>query len=79
MYELPQVDGPQTQFSSHGYYELTWFWPEQLEEINRELILLPDVIQCRTTGCSATRDLAIFLVLHRWYIAGNWSAVSRDL
>jgi hypothetical protein len=43
-YELPQVDSPHTQFSSHGYYELTGFWPEQLEEINLELILLPDVI-----------------------------------
>jgi hypothetical protein len=44
MYELLQVDSPHTQFSSHGYHEMTGFWPEQLVEINRELILLPDVI-----------------------------------
>jgi hypothetical protein len=79
LYELPQVDSPHTQFSSHGYFELTGFWPEQLKEINQELILLPDVIRCRRTGCCARRDMAIFLLLRRWHIVGNWSAVSRDL
>jgi hypothetical protein len=44
MYELPQEDSLHTQFSSHGYFEMTRFWPEQLEETNQELILLPDVI-----------------------------------
>jgi hypothetical protein len=61
-----------------GHHEMTGFWPDQLE-INRELILLPDVIQCRRTGCSATMDKAIFLQLHRWHIAGSLSAVCRDL
>jgi hypothetical protein len=35
-------------------------------EINQELILLPDVIQCRRTGCLATKDVA-------------WGVMSRDL
>ncbi len=36
-YELPQVEKPHTQFSSHAYFEMTGFWPEQLVEINQEL------------------------------------------
>ena len=78
-YELPQVESPHTQFSSHAYYEMTGFWPEQLAEINQELTLIPDVIRCRRTGCFATKDLALFLLLRRWHMPGNWSSVSRDL
>ena len=78
-YELPQVENPHTQFSSHAYYEMTGFWPEQLAVLNQELTLIPDVIRCRRTGCSATKDLALFLLLRRWHMPGNWSSVSRDL
>jgi hypothetical protein len=78
-YELPKVDSPHNQFSSHGYYELTGFWPEQVAEITRELTLIPPVIKCRSTGCIATKDLAIFVLLRRWHIPGNWEGVSRDL
>jgi hypothetical protein len=78
-YELSQVENPHTQFSSHAYYEMTWFWLEQLVEINQELTLIPDFIRCRRTGCFASKDLAIFLLLRRWHMPGNWSAVRRDL
>jgi hypothetical protein len=79
LYELPKVDDPQTQFSSHGYYEMTGFWPEQVDMISAELTLLPDVIKCRSTGCVASRHLAIFVLLRRWHKPGNWESVSRDL
>jgi hypothetical protein len=34
-YDLPKVRKPTAQFSSHGFYELTGFWPEQVSEISR--------------------------------------------
>ena len=46
-YEQPRVDDPINHFSSHIYYQFTGFWPEQLNEICRELTLLPDRIRCR--------------------------------
>jgi hypothetical protein len=56
-YELPKVISPHTKFSSHAYYELTGFWPEQVTGIVAELTLLPDVIICRSTRCRALKDL----------------------
>jgi hypothetical protein len=78
-YELPKVDSPHNHFSSHGYYGLTGFWPEKVAEITRECTLIPPVIKCRSTGCIATKDLAIFVLIRRWHIPGNWEGVSRDL
>jgi hypothetical protein len=48
-------------------------------DINFELTLLLDVIQCQTTGCKATKDLALYLLLGRWHLPGNWTFVSRDM
>ena len=78
-YEQPRVDDPINHFSSHIYYQFTGFWPEQLNEICRELTLLPDRIRCRKTGCFASKHLALFLLLRQWHVAGNWEAVSYDL
>jgi hypothetical protein len=78
LYKLPKVDSPCTQFSAHGYYEMTGFWPGQVAEIRRELILLPPVIRCRYTGCVASKYLAIFLLLYGWHMTGNWEGVSRQ-
>jgi hypothetical protein len=52
-FEQPRVDDPTAHFSSHIYYQFTGFWPEQMEEICRELMLLPDIIRCQRTGCFA--------------------------
>jgi hypothetical protein len=78
-YDLPKVRNPAEQFSSHGFYELTGFCPEQVSEISRELIFIPPIIRCRSTGCIAPKELAIFLLLRRWHIPGKWDGVSRDL
>jgi hypothetical protein len=78
-YDLPKVRNPAEQFSSHSFYELTGFWPEQVSEISRELIFIPPIIRCRSTGCIAPKESAIFLLLRRWHIPGKWDGVSRDL
>lgn len=78
-YELPRVNFPHVQFSAHGYYEMTGFWPEQVDAIVSEFTLIPDSIRCRSTGCVASKHLAIFVMLRRWHKAGNWESVSRDL
>jgi hypothetical protein len=62
-YEQPRVDDPSIQYSSNVYYQLTGFWPEQLQEIFRELTLLPDRIRCRKTGCSTSKHLALFFIV----------------
>jgi hypothetical protein len=55
------------------------FWPEQVQEICLELRLLPDVIHCRRSGCKAGKEMAIFLLLRRWHIAGKRELVSKDM
>jgi hypothetical protein len=72
-------NSPHVQFSAHGYYEMTGFWPEQVDAIISEFTFIPDCIQCQSIGCVASKHLAIFVVLRRWYKAGNWESVSRDL
>jgi hypothetical protein len=56
-YELPQVNSPHMQFSAHGYYEMKGFWPEQVDAIITEFTLIPDSIQCRSSGCVASNHL----------------------
>ncbi len=78
-FDQPRVDDPTIHFSSSIYYQMTMFWPEQIEEICQELVLLPDIIKCQSTGCCATKHLALFLLLRRWHIAGTWESISYDL
>jgi len=61
------------------YYQLFGFWLEQMEEICHKFVLLLDIIRCQTTGCCTPKHLALFLLLRRWHIAGNWESVSYDL
>jgi hypothetical protein len=78
-FELPPVLVTHQQFSKHVYYQLTRFWPEQVEEICNNLILIPDTIRCRRSGCSASKSLSIFVMLRRLHICDTWESVARDL
>jgi len=78
-YDQPRIDDPTTQFTSAVYYQMTGFWPQQLEEICHEMVLLPDIIRCQSTGCRATKHFALFLLLRRWHTSGTWESVSYDL
>jgi hypothetical protein len=78
-YELPPIENVYQQFSSHRCYELTGFWPTQLQEICQNLLLIDDRIVCPTTRCSASKDLALFVLLRRWHINGTWELVAADL
>jgi hypothetical protein len=78
-FDQPRVDDPTIHFSSFIYCQFTGFWPEQIEEICQELVLLLDIIKCPSTGCHATKHLALFLLLRRWHIVGSWESVSYDL
>jgi hypothetical protein len=48
-------------------------------QFSQELTLPPDVIHCRRSGCKARKELAVFLLLRRQYIAGKWEIVSKDM
>jgi hypothetical protein len=78
-YELPAVDDPSTQFTSHRFHELSGFWPEQVHEICREMALIPGTIVCPSTRCTASKELALFVVLCRWHIPSSWELVGGDL
>jgi hypothetical protein len=77
-YELPKVVSPSEQFTKYMYYQMTGYWPEQVTDICQELTLIPDVVRCRRTGCAATKEMVIFVMLRRWHIAGTWEAVRKD-
>jgi hypothetical protein len=77
-YQLPKVITPDTQFTKYIFHQMTGFWPEQVQEICQELILIPDIIRCRRSGCSASKELAIFVMLRRWHIADKWEVVSKE-
>jgi hypothetical protein len=78
-FELPKVISPSHQFTKYMFYMMTGFWPEQVHQICQELTLLLDVICCRRSGCKAGKELAIFLLLRRWYIAGKWEIIRKDM
>jgi len=79
VYDLPSVDNIYEQFSSHRFYELTGFWPVQVQEICQNLSLIGDTIVCQSTRCTAPKDLAVFVLLRRWHIAGTWELVAADM
>ena len=79
VYDLPSVDNIYEQFSSHRFYELTGFWPVQVQEICQNLSLIGDTIVCQSTRCTAPKDLAVFVLLCCWHIAGTWELVAADM
>jgi hypothetical protein len=79
VYDLPSVDNIYEQFSSHRFYELTGFWPVQVQEICQNLSLIGATIICQSTRCTAPKDLAVFVLLRCWHIAGTWELVAADM
>jgi hypothetical protein len=78
-YELPSVEDPSTQLTSHRFYELSGFWPEQVHEICQEMALIPGTLVCPSTRCTASKELALFIALCRWHIPNSWELVGADL
>jgi hypothetical protein len=77
LFEIPPLQDPIAELPASEFYKLCGFWPGQFEEIANNLLLIPDQIVCSTTRCSASKHVAVFLMLCRWNKADNWEDVSR--
>jgi hypothetical protein len=73
----PPVLNPLQEYSSHRFYQLTGFWPDQFVEVADNLLLIPDVIVCDRTHCSTSKTLALFVMLRKWQKADTWDDVAH--
>ncbi len=79
LYHAPPVTDPVAELPSSEFYELSGFWPGQFLEISDNLLLLPQQIVCPISRCTASKQLALFLMLRRWKKADKWDDVSQAL
>jgi hypothetical protein len=79
LFQEHPVRDPVNDFPASDFYELSGFWPGQFTEIVDNLSLIPDRVVCAETRCVATKHVAIFLMLRRWWKADKWEDVSRVL
>ncbi len=73
---LPLVD-PVVELPATEFYKLAGFWPGQFVEVSDNLVLFPDRIICPTTCCTASKQLALFVLLRQWKNADKWDDVAR--
>jgi hypothetical protein len=76
LFRNPPMANPVDELTSYNFYHFSGFWPDQFTEICENLMLIPDVIICERTRCSARKDLALFLLLRRWNKADTWDDVA---
>ena len=76
LFRDPPIVNPIEELTPYRFYQNSGFWPDQFLEISQNLILIPDVIVCDRTRCSARKELALFVLLRRWNKADNWENIS---
>jgi hypothetical protein len=54
------MEDPVNELPSTEFYELSGFWPAQLQEVVDNLHMIPRRITCSVTCCAASRDVAVF-------------------
>jgi hypothetical protein len=79
LFHAPPVVDPVAELPSSEFYELSGFWPGQFMEISDNLLLIPQQIVCPQSRCTASKQLALFVMLRRWKKADKWDDVSRAL
>jgi hypothetical protein len=79
LFQQQPVENPMEEFSCHCFYQLCGFWPDQFEEVSNNLLLIPERINCNRTRCSATKSLALFVLLRRWKKADGWDDVAHTV
>ncbi len=76
LFRNPPMANPVDELTSYNFYHYSGFWPDQFTEICENLILIPDVVICERTRCSAKKKLALFLLLWQWNKADTWDNVT---
>ncbi len=73
-YELPPIENVYQQFSSHCCYELTGFWPTQLQEICQNLFLIDDRIAALLQDAVLQKILLLLCYFEggTLVVLGNW-------
>jgi hypothetical protein len=79
LFHAPPVVDPVAELPSSEFYELSGFWPGQFMEISDNLLLIPQQIVCPQSRCTASKQLALFVMLRRWKKADKWDDLSRAL
>jgi hypothetical protein len=74
--QLPLED-PLAELMATEFYELRGVWPGQFHEIVDNLTLIPGRIICPSRRCTASKELAIFIMLCHWRKADKWKDVSH--
>ena len=72
----PVLD-PVLEHSTNDFYHLTDFRPDQFVEVINEMTLIPDRIIHRKTHATASKEIACFILLHRWRKADTWDDVRK--
>jgi hypothetical protein len=63
LFRDPPMANPIEELTPYHFYQNSGFWPDQFLEIPQNLLLIPDVIVCDRTRCSARKELALFVLL----------------
>jgi hypothetical protein len=79
LFREPPVVNPLQEYSSHRFYQLCGFWPDQFTEVIDNLLLIPDIIVCDRSRCSTSKTLALFIMLRRWQKADTWDDVAHEV
>ncbi len=77
-YLLPPIESPLLQLTSLRFYQLSGFWPVQFSEVANEMVLIPERIVCKNR-VTASKELALFILLRRWKNEDLWEEVGHDL
>ena len=67
-YTLPPLNRHDifNEFTSHDFYYLSGFWPDQFNEIVNAMVLIPDKIINVKNGHCSSKKVAFFLMFRRW-------------
>ena len=79
LFREPPVVNPLQECSSHRFYQLCGFWPDQFTEVIDNLLLIPDIIVCDRSRCSTSKTLALFIMLRSWQKADTWDDVAHEV
>jgi hypothetical protein len=71
-FSLPKMKQPWLDLDESVFQKMTRFYKKEFLSIVDSLSLLPDTIRDPGTGCKASKQLAVFILLRRWAGAEHW-------
>lgn len=78
-FDRPKMLQPWLELDESVFVKMTRFYKKEFLRVVDSLTLLPDTIRDPGTGCTATKRLAVFILLRRWAGAEHWYVTERDM